>query len=106
MSFTLCTDHRGVCQQRCSHLQVYDSRGAVTLHRIELQVSLKVLGIQTGDGQAISKTSLKEKVKKFQVKISLTEPVTEILHSKCLVDIVEGLPHLPLWLEGNLTTCY
>lgn len=42
-----------------SCLQVYDSRRAIALHRVELQVPLEVLGIQTGDGQTISKTSLK-----------------------------------------------
>lgn len=44
----------------CCHLQVDDSRGAVTLHGVELQVSLEILGVQTGDGEAVAETSLRE----------------------------------------------
>ena len=45
-------------QSSWSHLQVYDSWCAIALHRVELQVSLKILGIQAGDGEAIAKTGL------------------------------------------------
>lgn len=50
------------CVRRvCSvYLQVDDGRGAVTLHWIELQVSLEVLGVEPGDGQTVTESSLKE----------------------------------------------
>lgn len=47
-----------VCRQSSSYLQVDDRRGAVALHGVELKVSLEVLGVQTGDGQAVPETGL------------------------------------------------
>lgn len=44
----------GVCGQS---LQVYDGVGAVTLHRVQLQVSLEVASVQTGDGQPVTESS-------------------------------------------------
>lgn len=38
-------------------LQVDDSRGAVALHGVELQVTLEVLGVEPGDGQSIAEPS-------------------------------------------------
>lgn len=43
-----------------SHLQVNDGRGAVALHGVELQVPLEVLGVEAGDGQTVTETSLED----------------------------------------------
>ena len=44
---------------RLAHLQVDDSVCAVAFHGEELQVSLEVLGVETGDGKTVAKTSLR-----------------------------------------------
>lgn len=47
-----------VCRRSSSYLQVDDRRGAVALHGVELKVSLEVLGVEAGDGQAVPETGL------------------------------------------------
>jgi hypothetical protein len=44
--------------QYVAYLHVEDSVSAITLHRVELQVSLEVLSVEPGDGQAVAKASL------------------------------------------------
>ncbi len=48
----------GVLSLRLAHLQVDDSVCAVSLHGIELQVPLEVLGVEARDGQTVAEASL------------------------------------------------
>lgn len=41
-----------------THLQVDDGVRAVSLHGVKLQVALEVFGVESGDGQTVTKTSL------------------------------------------------
>lgn len=47
--------------QYVAYLHVDDSVSAITLHRVELQVSLEVLSVESGDGQAVAKASLERR---------------------------------------------
>lgn len=69
MHASLCARERDTVSIKISHPNVDHSVSSVTLQRVQLQVTLKVPGVQSRDGQAVPVTSLDKN--KVQNKNSL-----------------------------------